>query len=316
MNTATGMFEFYSETLRQALEGHARKHDTTVDNVLEACKYQARGELAFLPHYDEPYIHGDAEEYPFLFVDHKSRINREGRSANCYWYYELKSLDPGDEDYQDVAKINPDDAEPLGLRTGDRIKLVSPAGEIVGFYFLVTAVASSLAILLLATVVGSWVGNKERKEEKSIRYSLGTYLSIALGLTLLIFLLRIFRALSAEGDQMAGFLYMMGTLSFNFELLLGILLPLAVLLVARHRTGAQVAAAILVCVGMFAGRYEQLLSGNIMPMGVQAEGAPQFMPYTPSLYEWGLILFVGALVLIIYSLGERYLNLGTVPEEA
>ena len=38
-----------------------------------------------------------------------SRLNREGRSANCPWYYDFKDVDPGDEAWEDVAKINPAD---------------------------------------------------------------------------------------------------------------------------------------------------------------------------------------------------------------
>jgi len=130
MKTKTEKFEFYSETLKEALEKHAAKHNATVDQVLEACFYQARGEQAFIPHYEEPYTAGDPKDYPFLFVDHKSRLNREGRSANCPWYYEFKDLDPGDEIWDDVAKINPADARALNLRNGDRIRLTSPVGQI------------------------------------------------------------------------------------------------------------------------------------------------------------------------------------------
>lgn len=130
MDTKTGMFEFYSETLKEALEKHAEKHNTTVDRVMEVCQYQARGEQAFIPHYEEPWTSGDPKEYPLLFVDHKSRLNREGRSANCPWYYDFKDLDPGDEAWEDVAKINPLDGKKLGIADGDRIRLISPTGRI------------------------------------------------------------------------------------------------------------------------------------------------------------------------------------------
>ncbi len=130
MKTATGKFEFYSETLKAALEGHAKKHSTDVDDILKTCNYTARGELAFVPHFEEPLVHGDEDEYPLLFVDYKSRLNREGRSANCTWYQELRDLDPGDEAWADVAKFNPLDAEKLGIKTGDKIKLISPTGEL------------------------------------------------------------------------------------------------------------------------------------------------------------------------------------------
>ena len=83
MKTKTGMFEFYSETLKAALEKHAQKHDVDVNAVMKATHYLARDEMAFIPHYEEPFILGDADEYPFIHVDHKSRLNREGRSANC-----------------------------------------------------------------------------------------------------------------------------------------------------------------------------------------------------------------------------------------
>ena len=130
MKTKTKKFEFYSETLKEALEKHAEKHETTIDHVLEVCNYQARGEMAFVPHYEEAFIAGDEKEYPFIHVDYKSRLNREGRSANCTWYYDFKDLDPGDVAWEDVAKLNPIDANGLGLKDGDRIKLISPSGSL------------------------------------------------------------------------------------------------------------------------------------------------------------------------------------------
>ena len=126
--TTTGMFEFYSVTLKEALGKHAEKHETTIDDILETCNYQARGEKAFVPHYEEPYTVGDTDG--LILIDYKSRLNREGRSANTGWYQELKDHDPGDEPWEDVAKINPSDADRLGIENGDAIKLISPVGEI------------------------------------------------------------------------------------------------------------------------------------------------------------------------------------------
>lgn len=130
MKTKSKKFEFYSETLKAALGKHARKHKTTVDDILAVCKYQAKGEKAFVPHYEEPYFWGSKSEYPFEFVDYKSRLNREGRSANCAWYQEFKDIDPGDVAWDDVAKINPIDARRLGIKTGDRVRLISKTGKI------------------------------------------------------------------------------------------------------------------------------------------------------------------------------------------
>ncbi len=126
--TKTDQFEFYSETLKEALGAHAEKHKTNIDDILATCNYQARGEKAFVPHYEEPYMYGNPDG--LVLVDYKSRLNREGRSANSPWYQELKDHDPGDEAWDDVAKINPIDAAKLGISNGDIIKLISPVGEI------------------------------------------------------------------------------------------------------------------------------------------------------------------------------------------
>lgn len=191
-------------------------------------------------------------------------------------------------------------------------------GFTLGLYFLVTALASGLAALLLASAINSWVKGGSDEDESLARWDLSTYLGIALGATLVVFVLRVIRAFAAETEQMAGFIHMMGTLSFNVELLAGILIPLAILVLPAIRKNAtgQLVASVLVLMGMFAGRFEQLLSGNVQPMGVQAEGAPEFIHYVPSIYEWGLILLVLSVVLTIYTLAERYLDLGAGPEEA
>ena len=130
-NTATKKFEFYSETLKKGLAEHADKHKITIDEVLKVSGYLAQGELAFVSHYEAPKRHGSYAEYPFEFVDYKSRLNREGRSANLPWYQEFKKMDTGDVSWGDVLKMNPVDGAKLGLKTGDTVKITSPAGSIV-----------------------------------------------------------------------------------------------------------------------------------------------------------------------------------------
>jgi len=129
--TETTRFEFYSETMKKALGEHAKKHNTTIDDILKVSGYQAQGELAFVPHYESPKRHGSDQEYPFTFIDYKSRLNREGRSANTVWYQEFKKVDVGDESWDDVVKINPIDGKKLGLKNGDAVRLTSTTGSIV-----------------------------------------------------------------------------------------------------------------------------------------------------------------------------------------
>ena len=130
-STATKKFEFYSETLKKGLAEHAGKHKTTIDDILKVSGYLAQGELAFGPHYEAPKRHGSYQDYPFEFVDCKSRLNREGRSANLPWYQEFRKVDAGDVSWGDVLKMNPADGAKLGLKTGDSVKITSPVGSIV-----------------------------------------------------------------------------------------------------------------------------------------------------------------------------------------
>jgi anaerobic selenocysteine-containing dehydrogenase len=129
--TETKKFEFYSETAKKGLLEHAKKYQTTVDDIMTVSGYVARGEVAFVPHYEPPKRHGSLDDFPFTFVDYKSRLNREGRSANLTWYQEFKKVDPGDVSWDDVLKMNPQDGAKLGLKTGDTVKITSPAGSMV-----------------------------------------------------------------------------------------------------------------------------------------------------------------------------------------
>lgn len=128
--TATKKFEFYSETLKKGLLEHAKKFETTTDDIMTVSGYVARGDLAFVPHYEPVKRHGSAGDYPLTFIDYKSRLNREGRSANVTWYQEFKKVDPGDVSWGDVVKMNPLDGARLGLKTGDNVKITSTAGSI------------------------------------------------------------------------------------------------------------------------------------------------------------------------------------------
>ena len=129
--TETKKFEFYSETAKKGLLEHAKKYETNVDDILAVSGYVAKGDVAFVPHYEPPKRNGNIEEYPFTFIDYKSRLNREGRSANVPWYQEFKKVDPGDVSWDDVLKMNPFDGKKLGFATGDTVKVTSPSGSMV-----------------------------------------------------------------------------------------------------------------------------------------------------------------------------------------
>jgi anaerobic selenocysteine-containing dehydrogenase len=122
--TKSNKIEFYDPSggLAYGLSAHANAWATTVPAVLAACNYDRIAALAatdakhaFMPNWEDPYIKdggsntGATNIYPFTLIDYKSRLNREGRSANISWYHDFKNCDPGDEKSSDVIKINPAD---------------------------------------------------------------------------------------------------------------------------------------------------------------------------------------------------------------
>ena len=129
--TSTGRFEFESDALRRAFEEHARRFEIAPEEAAASLGYESRGRKSLVPHYEPPVRKGNEREFPFVFSQHRSIVNLEGRSANAPLYHKLKRLDPGDEPGDDVVKIHPSDMGRLGLRSGDAVRISSPEGSIV-----------------------------------------------------------------------------------------------------------------------------------------------------------------------------------------
>ena len=129
--TPSGCFEFESGALCRAFEDHARRFGIAIDDVAASLGYEARGRKSLVPHFELPRRAGDTAAYPFVFSQHRSIVNLEGRSANAPLYQKLKRLDPGDEPWDDVVKIHPDDMRALDLASGDEVRIASEEGAIV-----------------------------------------------------------------------------------------------------------------------------------------------------------------------------------------
>lgn len=128
--TPTGRFEFLSERLRALIDAYACAHGFDQGEALASLGYEARGETAYLAHYEEPLRLGNPEDYPLILSQHRSRVSLEGRSANTERFQKLKGTDPGDEPWDDVLKLHPRDMATLGLASGDAIRVVSEEGVI------------------------------------------------------------------------------------------------------------------------------------------------------------------------------------------
>ena len=185
-------------------------------------------------------------------------------------------------------------------------------------YFPLTAFVSGLAALLVFSLVTAHFSNQEITQGKNGLYNeLARMLGITAGLVLILFLWRsIIGGVSSTTDGYNTFRHMIGSIPYNIELWLGLFLPCILMLVPSIRiTGwGKITAGASLLIGMFAGRLEFVLSGVVRPLGQMAEGRPEFVTYLPSLSEILVVLFGFSAILLIYTIGERFLKLEELPE--
>jgi molybdopterin-containing oxidoreductase family membrane subunit len=103
---------------------------------------------------------------------------------------------------------------------------------------------------------------------------------------------------------------------FHTEVLLGLFLPFVLVLIptVRASLGGRIVTSALVFAGVLAMHMEILLAGQSRPVGPKAEQFPAFVSYFPSVWEWLVFIFGLAIMLLLYTLGERYLKLEAATE--
>ncbi|MBW1896605.1 MAG: polysulfide reductase NrfD [Deltaproteobacteria bacterium] len=185
-------------------------------------------------------------------------------------------------------------------------------------YFPLTGFGSGVAALLLFSMAHTYFSGREVTEDRRVLYNeVGRLMGIITGMVLVLFLWRtISGGISSTAVEYRAFKHMIGSIPYNIEFWLGLAVPTLLMLVPSIRVtvSGKVTASLLVLVGMFAGRLEFVLSGVVRPLGQMAEGRPEFVSYMPTIYEVFVALFAFSAMLLIYTLGERYLKLGDVPE--
>lgn len=185
-------------------------------------------------------------------------------------------------------------------------------------YFPLTGFGSGIAVLLLFSIVYERIAGRQVPEKSADLYNeLARLMGIIAGVVLILFLWRsVIGGISSTSEEMRAFKHMIGSIPYHIELWLGLAIPTLMMLVPsiRQTFGGKVTASFLMLVGMFAGRLEFVLSGVIRPLGQMAEHRPEFVSYMPSLYEIFVALAGFSVMLLVYTLGDRYLKLQAAPE--
>ncbi|TKJ29889.1 MAG: hypothetical protein CEE40_06815 [Chloroflexi bacterium B3_Chlor] len=125
LNTPSGKFEFFSQTLRDEL---ARVANGDLERLLDELGVQARGDEVYLPHYEPPETVGNQPEYPFFLNTYKLMAHAEGRGANSPHLQEMLGLHVNRK-WDSWVEINPGVARALGIADDDWVWVESPIGE-------------------------------------------------------------------------------------------------------------------------------------------------------------------------------------------
>lgn len=100
---------------------------------------------------------------------------------------------------------------------------------------------------------------------------------------------------------------------FPMEVIIGLFVPFLLLMIPAVRTSINgtLVTALLAWGGSLAIHMRILITGQSYPVGPKAEQYPEVIAYLPSAWEWLVALFAMAVMLLLYTLGERYLKLGS-----
>ena len=103
---------------------------------------------------------------------------------------------------------------------------------------------------------------------------------------------------------------------FHTEVILGLFLPFIIMFIpsVRSAAGGKILTSAFIFAGALAMHMEMLLAGQSRPVGPKAEQYPEFISYFPSIWEWLVFVFALAIMLLLYTLGERYLKLAGAPQ--
>jgi anaerobic selenocysteine-containing dehydrogenase len=125
--TASGRFEFYSQHVRRTLERVAG--GKPVGDLLKNLGVAARGDRAYLPHYEPPRFIGEEQDYPFHLNTYKPVTHAGGRGASQPHLQEV-SAPPVGLTWDSWIEVNPKAAKRLGIADGEWVWVESPLGKV------------------------------------------------------------------------------------------------------------------------------------------------------------------------------------------
>jgi len=190
--------------------------------------------------------------------------------------------------------------------------------DMMPVYFLVSAATSGVAFAIFFTYLSYGFSRDAMpagmRELKSSRRLPGIFATL-IGITLLMVVVRAITGYWANREGLQAVRAMVATPWFQFELWAGLVLPFILMMARPLQTQQkwQITASALVIIGLFIGRYDYVVAGQLVPV-FKGSWILGLAEYTPSLAEWMIALAAFSLVFLIYSGGEKLFNLADAPK--
>jgi anaerobic selenocysteine-containing dehydrogenase len=135
--TTGNRFAFFSRDLKERIGDlaaeRAKQEEITTEaaeeKILEELGIQARGDAAYLPHFEPPRIVGNEQDFPLHLNVFKTMTQAEGRGANVPHLQEIFGLHPSVM-WNSWVELSPEDAHEFDINDKDNIWVESQLGRI------------------------------------------------------------------------------------------------------------------------------------------------------------------------------------------
>lgn len=131
LRTDSGRFEFFSTALWADLQERAAESEQPVEQLALALAGFDDPDRLCLPDYRPGATHGDPGAFPLLLVPYRGGNYAQGYGTALPWLAELVPW-RGRPMWCTEVELHPLAAAPLGIRTGDRVRVRSAVGTIEG----------------------------------------------------------------------------------------------------------------------------------------------------------------------------------------
>lgn len=186
-------------------------------------------------------------------------------------------------------------------------------GPYLPIYFIVSALASGCAAIIIFTYLGYKVNNEimDKPMQRAMEV-VGKLCALMIGVLIFFNVWKIITGFVGGGGKYEALMAMLaGPYALNFwifEAGIGMLIPFAMFLYSKGKNIPMMfVASVLMTIGIFVMRYDLVVIGQVVPvyheMGVSEYKG--LLSYTPSFYEIMVVLAGMGIVALSFLVGER-----------